>query len=348
MKDPIGVNASADTYAYADADADAPPSYTNDSPSYSAVQVSEKKESYREPVYFQSASPQGWTVIITNKFWTDGFQIFISRDSYEKYNVFRKSQNQDIPVIQQQGVGIPLFKVINTFFSIGTTFLTFRKYCPPPLDSQGVPQRFDPKRDYHEFCIVKKRFHVGYDSYIFEFHPDPYDLKKRNFTFTMFSHSVLPIHDYIYKDERHRWIDESRMEEIVSLWQVKYGFKHTVLRPDQPSMCDNWDGQNDKLVKSTPNPLLNGLWKKKLSVRAHYPELSQYGQHCSAILGEAANWFQLGYAEVKVDDIYNNLNGNNVNYESILSVNEDALVMICVATVLKRQKDIVEDRKKRS
>ena len=31
---------------------------------------------------------------------------------------------------------------------------------------------------------------------------------------------------------------------------MKFGFKHTILRSDQLSLTDNWDGKGDKLNKT--------------------------------------------------------------------------------------------------
>ncbi|CAK9441274.1 uncharacterized protein LODBEIA_P51430 [Lodderomyces beijingensis] len=295
----------------------------------------------QQPVYFESASPRGWTIVINNRFWTDGFRVFVSRDACDKYEAFKKSSNEHVQDLQNQGIGIPLFKVVNPVFPINSRFLTFRKYTPNAI---GGP--FDVDRDFHEYCVVKKRYHIGYDSYIFEFHPDPNN-PKADFSFVMFSHTSLPINDYIYKGERHRWIDESYIGGFRKRFQVKFGFKHTELRPEQPSLCDNWDGVSDKLdKKKQPNPLLDSFWKNKLNAFSKFAKPEYYGSHCSAILGEYESYFGLGHAEVSIDDVYNS--SADIDYESTRSVHEDASVLICVASVLKRQKDIIEDRKKRS
>ena len=87
--------------------------------------------------------------------------------------------------------------------------------------------------------------------------PDPKQ-PKLNFQVILFSHSILPIHDYIYKGERHRWIDESNLRGFKARWQVKYGFKHTYLIDGQPALTDNWDGKSDKLNKDK-NPYLDNF-----------------------------------------------------------------------------------------
>lgn len=292
-----------------------------------------------EPVYFESAAPRGWSVTINNRFWTDGFRIFVSKDSAEKFKAFKNNSNMHIIDLQRQGIGIPLFKAIDPLNPVTTKFLTFRKYVP------NQTGRFDIDKDFYVYCQVRKKYHIGYNSYVFDFTPDP-NSSKANFQIVMFSHSTLPINDYVYKGEVHRWIDESFRRKFKSYFQVKFGFKHSVLRSGQPSLVDSWDGRTDKLDKNKPNPYLKSLFKMKLSPSARLPKPEYYGERCTAILGEAESYFHLGYGEVRIDDLYNP--DPDVDYESVLSMHDDALVLVCVATVLKRQKDIEEDARNRS
>lgn len=300
----------------------------------------------RVPAYFQNQTTSGWTIVINNRFWTDGFRIFVSEDASNKFDAFKKSKNPEIIQLQEQGIGVPLFKAVTSYIPLATKFITFRRYVPTNLHP------FDIDKDYYDYCIVKRKLHVGYDSYIFEFTPDPKQ-PKLNFQVILFSHSILPIHDYIYKGERHRWIDESNLRGFKARWQVKYGFKHTYLIDGQPALTDNWDGKSDKLNKDKKNPYLDNFLKMKLSVLSRFPKQEYYGPHCTDTLGEAEAFFKLGYAELKIDDLGrgipegDDVNGVDVNYESIFSIPEDELVTICIATVLKRQKDIEEEKKNR-
>ena len=90
----------------------------------------------------------------------------------------------------------------------------------------------------------------------------------------------------------------------------------------------------------------------KFSVLSRFPKQEYYGPHCRYI-GRSRSFFKLGYAELKIDDLGRGIpegdddNGDDVNYESIFSIPEDELVTICIATVLKRQKDIEEEKKNR-
>lgn len=299
------------------------------------------QHNFHVPAYFQNQITPAWTIVINNRFWTDGFRIFVSEDASNKFDAFKKSKNPEIIQLQEQGIGVPLFKAITSYIPLATKFITFRRYVPTNLHP------FDIDKDYYDYCIVKRKLHVGYDSYIFEFTPDPKQ-PKLNFQVILFSHSVLPIHDYIYKGERHRWIDESNLRRFKELWQVKYGFKHTYLIDGQPALTDNWDGQSDKLNKNKKNPYLDNFFKMKFSILSRYPKPEYYGPHCTDTLGEAEAFFKLGYAELKIDDLGKGYSQNDdVNYESIFSIPEEELVTICIATVLKRQKDIEEEKKNR-
>ncbi|KAI5955249.1 hypothetical protein KGF54_001810 [Candida jiufengensis] len=319
---------------------DPPPSYTNKSTYF--IDKKDQPPPFEEhilgdePVYFKDASTRGWTVVINNRSWTDNFRIFVSKDSSEKFDAFKNNTtDSNVMDLKRQGVGIPLLKVLVPHNPITTKFLTFRRYYPNP---DGP---FDIDKHFYEFCTVKKHYHIGYDSYVFDFKPDK-DTDKGNFQITMFSHSRFPVHDYMYNGERHRWIDETFIDYFKKLFQVKFGFKHTILVPDQPSLCDNWDGKSHKLDKTKENPFLASFLKQKFNFKTRVPKPEYYGTRCSAILGEPEAYFKLGFAEVRIDDLYNT--ESDVNYDSILSINQDALVLICIATVLKRQKDIIEDR----
>ncbi|KAI5965620.1 uncharacterized protein KGF55_000982 [Candida pseudojiufengensis] len=320
------------------------PAYT-DGPTTFEKDTKNKPPPFEEPIdkipiYFKDVSPRGWTIVINNRFWTDGFRLFVSKDASEKFDAFKKqSTSPHIIDLQRQGIGIPLLKAIVPLNPATTKFLTFRRYYP------NLDGPFDVDKNYYDFCVVRKHYHIGYNSYVFNFVPDRNDASK-NFSVTLFSHSTYPIHDYLYNGQKHRWVDESYIHYFAKLFQVKFGFKHTILLPNQPSLCDNFDGKSDKLTKSKDNPFLSSYFKSKFNFKTRVPKPEYYGPICSAIVGEAEQYFKLGYAEIKIDDMRNF--DPSVDYNSILSVDEDVLVMICIATVLKRQKDIIEDAKKRN
>ncbi|KAI5970565.1 hypothetical protein CANMA_000384 [Candida margitis] len=290
---------------------EAPPTYTNrSSDMVSHEQLPQLVKN--EPTYFENASSIGWSVTINNRFWSDGFRIFVSKDSAEKFKAFKNNPNEHIT----------------------DTFLIFRKYAPKEHGS------FNIDKDYFTYCEVRKKYHMGYNTLVFDFTPDP-NSPKTNFQIVMFDHSILPICDYVYKGQVHRWVDESYTRKFKSCCQVKFGFKHSILRPGQPSLIDNWDGHSYKLEKTKPNPYIGSSFKMWFRPKARVPKPEYYGKKCLATLGEEEWGFKLGYGEVKIDDSYNT--DPNIDYESVLSMHEDALVLVCVATVLKKQKKIEED-----
>ncbi|KAI5955250.1 hypothetical protein KGF54_001811 [Candida jiufengensis] len=311
-----------------------PPSYNGE-----VNYIQERKQSIpqQEPVYFQHA-PKGWTIVINNRFWTGGYWIFVSEDACEKYDAFKKKKNDaNVMDLQRQGIGIPLLKIVLPLNPMSSKFMTIERFLP---SSQGA---FDADVNNYDYCVVKKYSHMGYNTYIFEFTPDP-KAPQLNFQVFMFSHSTLPISDYIFRGERYRWIDESYADRFNTLYQVIFGFKHTMLTPDQPSLCDSWDGKHNKLDNKKSNPYLSSYFKTKLNSRSRFPKPEYYGHSCSAILGEADSYSSRGYAELKTADTYSG--DSNKNYESTLSVNEDALVLTCIATVLKREKDIEQEKRR--
>ena len=315
----------------------APPPYTNRHPEDEISYSQPPQVVGDEPVYFEDAAPRGWCVTINNRRWSDGYKIFVSKDAAEKYKAFKKSSNEHILDLQRNGIGMPLLKTDLPFSPFSSKFLTFSKYVP---NREG---RFDDSKDFHVYCDVRKFIHRGYNTYVFNFIPDP-NSPNKNFQIFMFAHSTYPICDYRYKGQVHRWVDESSQTKFQSYNQVKYGFKHTVLNPGQPSLVDNWDGCSDKLDKTKPNPFLKSMFKVKLTTGLRLPKPEYYGNHCTAILGEADSHFKTGYGQVKIDDLYST--DPNVNYESALSMHEDASVLVCIAAVLKRQKDTEEERRR--
>ena len=313
---------------------EAPPPYTNRHLEDDASYIQPPQQAGDEPVYFEDAAPRGWTVIINKRRWNDGHKIFVSKDAAEKYETFRESSNEHILELQRNGIGMPLLKTDLPFSPFSSKFLTFSKYIP---NKDG---RFDDSKDFHVYCDVRRSIHRGYNTYVFNFIPDP-DSPDQNFQIFMFAHSTYPICDYKYKGQVHRWVDVSSQAKSKSYNEIKYAFKHTVLNPGQPSLVDNWDGCSNKLDKTKPNPFLKSMFKLKLTTGLRLPKPEYFGKHCPAFLGEQRARFRTGYGQVKIDDLYST--DPNVNYESVLSMHDDALVLVCVATVLKKQKDNDED-----
>ncbi|KAG5418096.1 hypothetical protein I9W82_004425 [Candida metapsilosis] len=288
-----------------------------------------------EPVYFEDAAPRGWTISINKRKWGDGYTIFVSKDAAEKYKAFKKSSNEHVLDLQRNGIGIPLLKAETPFNPYTPKYLTFSRNVP---NDEGS---FDSDKAMSVFCQVRKFSFRGYDTFIFDFTPDP-KTPKVNFQIFMFVHSTIPIYDYKYKGDVHRWVDESNQIKSDSNSKVKYAFKHSILKQWQPSLVDSWDGYSNGLDEKKHNPYLKSLFAMKLKPDLKLPKQQYYGDNCTAILEETDS--DSGNGEVKIDDLYST--DPNINYESVLSVHVDALVLVCVATVLKRQKENDEDKRR--
>jgi hypothetical protein len=303
-------------------------------PHFSTIQHNEL------PTYAQSRRKSGWNIVIRTRVLVDGYRIFVSPDAANKFNEFKKKKKRshEITQLQKQGYGVPLFKVTSSYVPFSKKFLTFRKYAP----RKGV-HSFDENKDYYDYCTVIKTTHIGYDSYIFEFSPDP-DAPWLNFTVVMFSHNILPINDYIFRGRKHRWVDETRL--LSKERQAKHGFRHTILSPSQVSLTDNWDGTSDRLTRNTENVYLTDDIERCASMSygatnvgfPRHAKAEYYGQNFSRILRVSEPTVRTVSNEVKIGDV--NDRKKDIDYESIFAIDEDDLVTICIAAVLKRQKDI--------
>ncbi|KAI5955253.1 hypothetical protein KGF54_001814 [Candida jiufengensis] len=285
------------------------------------------------PFYFQEVPLKNWSIVINTRYYKDGL-VFVGNRSINKYELCKTKKNDpQVIKLQQQGIGIPLFKVEVSSNPLSSKYLIIKRHLPDPQTS------FDIDKNYYDYCIVKKFSQTGYTSFVLNIKPDPTN-DKTNFQITLFSHTTFPIYDYNYKGQRLRWIEESGKPFFYRLNQVKYGLKHTILSPEQPSLCDNWDGIGNKL-NNKPNPLLKSYIKSKIHPDSDAVKPEYYGTTNNAVFGEAQVEFELGklgLAELLINDIYNT--NSNVDYDSLFSLNEECLIMICMASVLKKVKDI--------
>lgn len=281
--------------------------------------------------YLNSYLDNGWTVIIKKKSVKTGFSVFLSEDAYVKYNFYKHNPTMDSIKFQQNGFGVPLLKLNSIKEDIFPYYyLSFKRYFPTNF------WPFDENKDFYEFCKVSKTTHIGYTCFVFEFTPDPTD-PGLDFKVFMFSHSRLPISDYIYKGERRRWIEQTLLDEFKKQGVMRYGFKNTVLKSNQVSLTDNWDGESKELRTKSKNPYLSGYFKKRFSWSYRLPKEEYYGESPSAILCETLKSIQPGFSGIKIiDRLTQNV---DTNYESTISLSEEVLVTICIGTVLNWEKD---------
>ncbi|KAI5955252.1 hypothetical protein KGF54_001813 [Candida jiufengensis] len=327
------------------------PLYTQNPSDSSSVEIENESPppSYLEPpisdvpIFFQKAPSNGWSIIFNTRYYRDGC-IFVGKDSIFKYEYYRRNGIDDeIKQLHMQGIGIPLFKVeVDTKTSFDSKLVLFKVYTPKPHTS------FNIETNYHNFCNVRKAKNAGFTSFIFNFTPHVYR-RSEDFQVVLLSHSRIPIHDYVYNDKKYRWIDESVMPFFNNLNQVRYGFKHTKLLPDQESLCDNWNGRYENFFLK--NKCFASFFFKSNNHSSIVKE-EYYGTEPTEIFGQAASSFKLGklgLAELRIDDTSNEYfdyitNTNSyATYDSISSLNQEALVKICIATIIKMEKDIIID-----
>ncbi|KAG7666003.1 uncharacterized protein J8A68_000433 [[Candida] subhashii] len=267
------------------------------------------------PSYDEVAANRGWNFVIRNAVTGAGFNIFVSKNSYQTYLEMNKETSED--VVRQkilQGLGIPMFRVTGSLGAINMKPLTFKKYVP---DNE---RPFNVHKDYKTFCVVKKKVHIGYNSYVFRFTPKP-ENPKEDFQIVMFSHSILPISDYIYNGETHRWVHED--------YHHVYQYRHTRLEKNQPALTDTWDMHSTKLHKIGSPFFQNSKFMNTFKRETHNTR-EFYGTGSKSTLNMTSVNTISGYAElrVKIPTLISNT-------EDISEVSLDELVKICVATVLK-------------
>ncbi|RLV96352.1 hypothetical protein JA1_000251 [Spathaspora sp. JA1] len=275
------------------------------------------------PTYRQVFGNPGWNFVIRNSVTGTGFNIFLSKNAYFQFLQINKyNETEDSRDMQIQGVGIPMFRVTGSLSAINIKPLIFKKYVA------NKHRPFNAHKDYYQFCAVKKKSHVFYASYVFKFTPDIED-PSQDFQVVMFNHSSLPISDYVYKEEKHRWIQEDTNQ--------KYQYRHTILDSGQESLTDGWDGQSDKLKRTWKSPLFssNSSFGSTFPRKQIIPTGEFYGSNCSSILNMTSVNTVSGYAELKSRDEHEEYLRD---YQEISEVPLDHLVQICIATVLKTEK----------
>ncbi|EGW35491.1 uncharacterized protein SPAPADRAFT_58733 [Spathaspora passalidarum NRRL Y-27907] len=274
------------------------------------------------PTYREVFGAPGWNFIIRNSVTGAGFNIFLSKKAYHQYLKINQNETDDARDMHIQGIGIPMFRVTGSLSAINPKPMIIKKYVA------NTERPFNAYKDYQQFCTVKKKVHSVYTSYTFKFTPDIED-PSQDFEVVMFSHITLPISDYIYRGEKHRWIHEDTKQT--------HQYRHTILESSQESLADGWDGQSDKLkrVWTTRRFVQNASFIHTFGRMHKLPTDEYYGSGCSSILNMTSVNTISGYAELRARD---EQEGSLRDYDEISEVPLDHMVQICIATVLKTAK----------
>lgn len=261
------------------------------------------------------------TIIFKNRAMFDGYRIFLSEDACEKYETFKVGcYNRTIDKLMQQGFCIPIFNVVAPYMSNDGPFLSFKRYVPT------MNHEFDIDKDYFEFCTVKQKRYVDYITYTFKFMPNPND-KTSDFTIFMISHPRYAIHDYIYRDERHRWFYEVSEFKVNNSSGLKHDLKHTILNWNQPSLIENRNIYKDKL---------------NIKIKDLFIGRDSFGGISNGDVLSDYNYYYSGKKKTSLTIGNFHWLNSSVDCGSVLSLTNDELVTICVAAVLKRDKDLQE------
>lgn len=275
-----------------------------------------------------------WNFLFYNKMITHTIEVFISRDSLDKYKAFKNNLNllmqSNIQELQREGYAVPLLRASPCKIPLTNAFLTIYKYNPPSR------RNFDPKVDRFEFCKVTSSFHKRYHQYNLSFNPDPKD-RTIGFSCTMFRHHTLPIVDFVYNGRKYRWIYE---KDLLDYYE--YGLFE--LSSDQQSMTDGMNIRSQSL--SSLNPILKGSLKNIVTMKYRFPK-EEYYSNCKVgelkhlLSASMGSWVQTAtFIAAKPPANYEH------NSESIFSVDMQTLVFLSLSLVLKRHKDQEKQRRR--
>lgn len=302
-----------------------------------------KEDFLKEPIYPITEPPSydqssgkilSWDFICLEQAITDNFTLYTSLDAQEKYKLFKNAKGSEDYIrardLQQNGFALPVLQANRTLFKLNK-FLTIYKFRPPPAAGTRL---FSKKEDRYVFCKVERRWSIGYTRYILEFTPD-FDNPNRKFTVTMIEHSRKPIIDISeFNGKRLRWT-YSRYFFSGTHW----AYNLNVLPPDTPSLTDNLTSENKVNSK---NPLLGSSWGNVLIPRSRRGYVYE-SNHCVGKLYDALQI--IGFKSTKFTFQKHTMD-TNLSPESIFSVDEETMVILCIAAVIKRIEEIKADARK--
>ncbi|CAH2353017.1 hypothetical protein CLIB1423_09S00958 [[Candida] railenensis] len=307
-----------------------PPSY--ETSSSAARYVEDKKDRFEDAkeAEIEALGPLDVNGRVADwNFFIIGYEIttFVSQDARTKYKSLKEVKTKHVLDLQRSGFAIPLLRTDHSWKSLFShTLLKIFKFVPPPLDQDRL---FDPKKDRYEFCIVKKWENSSYNRFEFNFTPNP-TKKADNFTLFMIYHRRYPIADISpYKGRRYRWI-------TPKLWslQMDWAYELHELNEGQDSLID--DLQHDGKV-SKSNPLLGSAWKNSLLPQVRDNSRFRGREHGVVVYHEKlykVSPVRFGYSEPVSANV-----GEQRELESINSVSDEALVFLCMVSVLKDVED---------
>lgn len=164
---------------------------------------------------------------------------------------------------QNHGLAMPIFRVKTHHIPsdvMEQKFITVKQALSNPENNLRL---FDEKKDIHDYCVVKRRIHVSYSTYKFEFDPDPFNSSKK-FEMKMFYHVRYPVCDFEYKDKIFRWV---RVYQTV-VKDEHFEYELFELAQSQDSLFDGADRVAGKV--NSKNPLLGNPVKNFFRFRPEH------------------------------------------------------------------------------
>ncbi|KAK6455410.1 uncharacterized protein RJT20DRAFT_141303 [Scheffersomyces xylosifermentans] len=288
----------------------------------------ETKNGEELPNYTPNSKVTRKFIIANNKF-DENLLVFISRDSAELYRTFKKRDGDP------SNPAVVAARRHNQKEKILKKYLTIYKY---DIDKEKlISDGFDDEKDVYEYCEITKKVHINHITFEKKFTPLRND-RSQDFELVVFVHSVLPLCDYVHNGQRHRWVQEKHSSGKLN------DYTHVLLSPEKHSLTDNWDKATNKIEKSVDpdNPLIGGYLKRAFSIGSTRVKDEYYSANKLGILDHKDDHlleYLQRFSRYTMEDV---LDDQPVSIE-IDSVSSEALTRLCIASLLKREEDILNN-----
>ncbi|CUM67345.1 uncharacterized protein PRCAT00005038001 [Priceomyces carsonii] len=250
--------------------------------------------------------------------------VFTTEDSAAKYKEFKKISSgeanfQTVLNIQRSGLGVPL--LLTSFNYLKGKHASIFKYELPEES-----RLFDKDIDRREICTVWKNRFSTYVRYKFDFALS----EDRKFTICLFNHYRLPIGDTTEfpKGTSYRWTHDNRL-----LTYYKYSL--FLLEDSDNSLTDNMD--KDKYKLDSYNKLVGRGMRNFFKLPSRKPK-DDHIPNCRLGKLECLRIPLLESNKPTAKLVIRTTESDNL--DSILSVNEDDVIFLCMSTILKGIEDM--------
>ncbi|CAK7910260.1 hypothetical protein CAAN1_21S02740 [[Candida] anglica] len=266
--------------------------------------------------------------IFIDSFFSQNTRVFTSEDALNKYNLFKNSKDGDqfqtSAALHAQGLALPLLEFEYKYcLAFGKhEYMSVFRFRPPSKEESRL---FNKKVDKYLFCSVERTWYASYYKYRLKFYPNPQD-STNSFEIILIHHYRNQIVDTsIYNGTRYRWIHSYSCG-------LRQGWKYAlqVLDNDKPSLSDgmlpNGEVAND-------NPLLGSNFANLILPRRILNNSSFASKVDIGTLLDFKTFLPQPQAKAAIFQFQDNV---PINIDSITDVSIDALVFICMSSIIKR------------